>query len=75
MTSAAAATPAWCSMPRGFLMHPCAAMPAQLQAVRDYKRNTTPIGLPPKAPQAEGAVDEEDEDMTEEEEEEVCVML
>ncbi len=56
-------------------MHPCAAMPAQLQAVRDYKRNTTPIGLPPKAPQAEGAVDEEDEDMTEEEEEEVCVML
>ena len=47
------------------------AAPLQLQAIRDYKRGTTPVGATPKPPQEEEGVEEEDEDMTEEEEEEV----
>ncbi len=42
----------------------------QLQAIRDYKRNTTPTGIPPKAQQEEEGADDDDEEMTEEEEEE-----
>ena len=47
----------------------CAPARAQLQAVRDFMRHTTPIGVPPQAPQEE-AEPEEELDVTEEEEEE-----
>ena len=48
----------------------CAAL--QLQAIRDYKRSTTPVGAAPKPLQEQDGVEEEDEEMTEEEEEVRC---
>lgn len=47
----------------------------QLQAIRDYKRNTTPTGIPHQAQQEEEGADDDDEEMTEEEEEEEVSLL
>lgn len=46
----------------------------QLQAIRDYKRNSTPMGMPPQAQAEEDGAEDEDDEMTEEEEEEEEVM-
>ena len=46
-----------------------ALLGAQLQAVRNFMKDTTPIGVPPQAPQEE-TEPEEELDVTEEEEEE-----
>lgn len=52
---------------RGSLTPCCAVRRAQLQAVRDFMRDTVPLGVAPRAPQ-EDAEPEEELDVTEEEE-------